>query len=241
MGNEAASRFHCLGSRDLVDLVRPKSPEIAQGCPCWIEQAIVRAAASRLLRRTSQRSSGAGTNFPVPAAALIAERGESDRHSFITSLTRSNSANATWSARAACSPVASTSEMVTFVPIISRDWVVSCGSGPAESVQSKTVARGSMTPEHSISVRSLLPAPRPSYKELVRWFTMLALAALAGSACVRVKAVEREKLSASSMTVGFGEDGFATAYRAKFVESRTGGGLPGTTPGRRLRLCAVKL
>jgi len=70
---------------------------------------------------------------------------------------------------------------------------------------------------------------------------MLALAALAGSACVRVKAVEREKLSASSMTVGFGEDGFATAYRAKFVESRTGGGLPGTTPGRRLRLCAVKL
>jgi len=62
-------------------------------------------------------------------------------------------------------------------------------------------------------------------------FTLLVLVALAGPACVRVKAIEREKLSAPSMTVGLGEDGFASAYRAKFVESKTAGGLPGTAPG----------
>lgn len=66
----------------------------------------------------------------------------------------------------------------------------------------------------------------------MQWsFALLILISLAGPACVRVKALERERLSAPSMTIGFGEDGLARAYRAKFVESKTAGGLPGSAPG----------
>ena len=53
----------------------------------------------------------------------------------------------------------------------------------------------------------------------------------AAAACAQVKPIERAKLASPCMTVGLGEDGFAAAYRAKFVESKTGGGLPGSAPG----------
>jgi hypothetical protein len=50
-------------------------------------------------------------------------------------------------------------------------------------------------------------------------------------ACVRIKPWEREQLASPAMTMQLGEDGFASAYRGKLVESKTGGGLPGSAPG----------
>jgi hypothetical protein len=55
--------------------------------------------------------------------------------------------------------------------------------------------------------------------------------AMAGAACARVRPYEREHLASPAMTVRFAEEGFPGEYRAKVVESKTGGGLPGDAPG----------
>ncbi len=57
------------------------------------------------------------------------------------------------------------------------------------------------------------------------------LLVLALSGCIRVGAAQRGRLASPSMVVGLGEDGVAGAYRAKYVESKTAGGLPGSAPG----------
>lgn len=63
-------------------------------------------------------------------------------------------------------------------------------------------------------------------------FTAIAVAALAGTAsCARVRPYQREHLASPAMTVRFAEEGFPGEYRAKVVESKTGGGLPGDAPG----------
>ncbi|HTE52086.1 MAG TPA: DUF4266 domain-containing protein [Kofleriaceae bacterium] len=63
-------------------------------------------------------------------------------------------------------------------------------------------------------------------------FTAIAVAALAGIAsCARVRPYQREHLASPAMTVRFAEEGFPGEYRAKVVESKTGGGLPGDAPG----------
>lgn len=59
----------------------------------------------------------------------------------------------------------------------------------------------------------------------------VALALGAAGACARVKPYEREHLASPAMTVRFAEEGFPGEYRAKVVESKTGGGLPGDAPG----------
>jgi hypothetical protein len=60
---------------------------------------------------------------------------------------------------------------------------------------------------------------------------LLAVLACVAPGCVRVTGPQRERLAAPSMAVGLGEMGMAGAYRAKFVESKSGGGLPGSAPG----------
>jgi hypothetical protein len=49
--------------------------------------------------------------------------------------------------------------------------------------------------------------------------------------CVRVPAWERQRLAAWVMVDPFAETELGTQYRSKVVESKTGGGLPGTAPG----------
>jgi hypothetical protein len=60
---------------------------------------------------------------------------------------------------------------------------------------------------------------------------LVALAMAAAGACARVKPYQREHLASPAMTVRFAEEGFPGEYRAKVVESKTGGGLPGDAPG----------
>jgi hypothetical protein len=60
---------------------------------------------------------------------------------------------------------------------------------------------------------------------------LAAALAMAGAACARVRPYEREHLASPAMTVRFAEEGFPGEYRAKVVESKTGGGLPGDAPG----------
>jgi hypothetical protein len=57
----------------------------------------------------------------------------------------------------------------------------------------------------------------------------LVLVVLAG--CAPVRPWERGKLASPAMMAGFGEQGLTGAYRAKVLESKTGGGLPGGAPG----------
>ena len=65
-----------------------------------------------------------------------------------------------------------------------------------------------------------------------RTLTALALCApLLAGACARVRPYQREHLASPAMTVRFAEEGFPGEYRAKVVESKTGGGLPGDAPG----------
>jgi hypothetical protein len=49
--------------------------------------------------------------------------------------------------------------------------------------------------------------------------------------CAVVKPWQRERLASPEMNVRFGEQGFAGEYRAKVLESKSGGGLPGDAPG----------
>ena len=55
--------------------------------------------------------------------------------------------------------------------------------------------------------------------------------AVAGGGCVSVRAWEREHLATPAMQAGFVDPGFDRIYRAKVLESRTAGGLPGSAPG----------
>ena len=72
----------------------------------------------------------------------------------------------------------------------------------------------------------------PASARARRWFTALVLIALGGAAaCARVRPYEREHLASPAMTVRFAEEGLPGEYRAKVVESKTGGGLPGDAPG----------
>lgn len=57
----------------------------------------------------------------------------------------------------------------------------------------------------------------------------LLIPALAG--CVRVAPWERARLAAPSMEQAEGGATLPGAYRAKVLESKVGGGLPGTAPG----------
>jgi uncharacterized protein DUF4266 len=59
----------------------------------------------------------------------------------------------------------------------------------------------------------------------------LALALLTVAACAPVRPWEREKLASRAMSLDVGEEGLAGAHRARVVESRTAGGLPGGAPG----------
>jgi hypothetical protein len=59
---------------------------------------------------------------------------------------------------------------------------------------------------------------------LVSGFVML-------TGCVAVKPYERGRLASPAMNPQFGDDEVAMQYRAKVLESRTGGGLPGSAPG----------
>lgn len=59
---------------------------------------------------------------------------------------------------------------------------------------------------------------------------VLAITA-AGSGCAAVPPYARSHLAKRCMTVGLGENGFTSQYRAKVIESVTGGGLPGDAPG----------
>ncbi len=61
-------------------------------------------------------------------------------------------------------------------------------------------------------------------------FCLLALG-LVLSSCVRVHAWERQRLAAWVMADPFAETELSIQYRSKVVESKTGGGLPGTAPG----------
>jgi hypothetical protein len=63
------------------------------------------------------------------------------------------------------------------------------------------------------------------------WVVWAVLACAAGTGCARVKPYQREQLASPAMTVRFAEEGFPGEYRAKVVESKTGGGLPGDAPG----------
>jgi hypothetical protein len=49
--------------------------------------------------------------------------------------------------------------------------------------------------------------------------------------CAPVRAWERGTLSSPAMEQRLGEQGTKGSYRAKVLESKTGGGLPGDAPG----------
>lgn len=59
----------------------------------------------------------------------------------------------------------------------------------------------------------------------------LVVASAASAGCAQVKPWERGKLASPAMEAKLGEQGFAGAYRAKVLESKTGGGLPTEAPG----------
>lgn len=64
----------------------------------------------------------------------------------------------------------------------------------------------------------------------------IALAAAAAlvlstSACARVRPWQRERLASRAMQSPFADVGWTPAYQAKVLESKTGGGLPGSAPG----------
>jgi len=62
--------------------------------------------------------------------------------------------------------------------------------------------------------------------------TLVVCAALgAFASCAPVRPWERGRLASPEMQQRFGETGFAGEYRAKVIESKTGGGLPGDAPG----------
>lgn len=55
--------------------------------------------------------------------------------------------------------------------------------------------------------------------------------ALAAGGCAVVHPWQREQLASPAMRDPFGDTEVSAQYRAKVLESKTGGGLPGTAPG----------
>jgi hypothetical protein len=91
----------------------------------------------------------------------------------------------------------------------------------------ETISRSSCTRRWLLSTTAVIGYK--SSQMFARLSLLIAFFTLGG--CVRVKAFERGQLAAPCMMVGLGEDGASAAYRAKLVESRTAGGLPGSAPG----------
>lgn len=58
-----------------------------------------------------------------------------------------------------------------------------------------------------------------------------ALVAMACAGCARVKPWQREALARPALALPLAEGPLATGYRAKLIESKTGGGLPGSPAG----------
>jgi hypothetical protein len=69
----------------------------------------------------------------------------------------------------------------------------------------------------------VLPSPR--------FLLSLAAVIAAGAGCVAVRPWQREALSRPALVVPLAEPPLATGYRAKLIESKTGGGLPGSPAG----------
>jgi hypothetical protein len=60
---------------------------------------------------------------------------------------------------------------------------------------------------------------------------ILVTALLTFPGCVRVHVWERQRLASWAMADPFADTELGAQYRSKVVESKTGGGLPGTAPG----------
>jgi hypothetical protein len=60
---------------------------------------------------------------------------------------------------------------------------------------------------------------------------VLFMTAILLGGCTAVRPWQREYLAKPCMQTRFGEDVLAAEYRAKVIESTTGGGLPGEAPG----------
>jgi len=60
---------------------------------------------------------------------------------------------------------------------------------------------------------------------------LLLLLSILSASCVTVAPWERGKLASPCMEQGSDRPGMSSAYRAKVLESKVGGGLPGTAPG----------
>jgi hypothetical protein len=74
-------------------------------------------------------------------------------------------------------------------------------------------------------------AGRQSPRALTPSRALLPLLLLSISGCVAVAPFERGRLASPAMEQGADLTGVAGAYRAKVLESKVGGGLPGTAPG----------
>jgi hypothetical protein len=70
------------------------------------------------------------------------------------------------------------------------------------------------------------------FRTAVIW-SVISLVVVGGlsAGCAPVRAWERGKMASPTMEQRFGEQGAKGAYRAKVLESKTGGGLPGEAPG----------
>lgn len=64
-----------------------------------------------------------------------------------------------------------------------------------------------------------------------RWSLLLFACLGATASCTVVRPWERGRLAAPAMVEPLAERRMVTQYRAKVLESRTGGGLPGTASG----------
>jgi hypothetical protein len=60
---------------------------------------------------------------------------------------------------------------------------------------------------------------------------LVTVLAVAGVGCARVRPWERGRLASAAMTVPLAESPLASGYRAKLIESRAGGGVPGVAAG----------
>lgn len=66
----------------------------------------------------------------------------------------------------------------------------------------------------------------------LRWLAAVGLSVCVfTSACATVKPWQREKLASPVMDPDTAESQLAIGYRSKLLESKTGGGLPGTASG----------
>ena len=63
------------------------------------------------------------------------------------------------------------------------------------------------------------------------WSLALLLLLLVDLGCVRVKPWQRELLACPAMNPALLDTELSGTYRAKAMESKTAGGLPGTAPG----------